>query len=73
LQNLKVLYGIGAVRLTPDNRVVRVGGVKYTVKGGVIYDAKALLADVREMVRTAKDQEGSEIVQPGLEADTGAW
>jgi hypothetical protein len=33
---------------------VRMGGVKYTVKDGIVYDAKALLKDVREMVKTAK-------------------
>ena len=28
LENLKVLYGTGAVKLTEENEVVRVGGVK---------------------------------------------
>ena len=28
LQNLKVLYGTGAIKLTESNEVVRVGGVK---------------------------------------------
>jgi hypothetical protein len=28
-----------------------VGGVTYSVKDGVVYDAKALLAEVRRMVR----------------------
>jgi len=36
LRNLKVLYGTGAIKLTEDNEVVRVGGVKYTVKDGVV-------------------------------------
>ena len=36
LQNLKVLYGTGAIKLTESNEVVRVGGVKYTIKDGVI-------------------------------------
>lgn len=66
LANLKVLYGTGAIRLTEDNRVVRVGGVKYTIKDGIIYDAKALLEDVENMVRTAKQKEGFELVQPGI-------
>ncbi len=65
LANLKVLYGIGAVRLNEANQVVRVGGIKYTIKDGVIYDAPALLAEVRAMVREAKDREGFEITQPG--------
>lgn len=65
LQNLKVLYGTGAIKLTEDNEVVRVGGVKYTVKDGVIYDAKQLLEDVKEMVRQAKKDDDFEITQPG--------
>ena len=28
-------------------RVERVGGVKYTIKDGIVYDARRLLADVR--------------------------
>jgi hypothetical protein len=31
-----------------------VGGVKYTIKDGIVYDAKKLLADVRAMVAEAK-------------------
>ena len=66
LENLKVLYGTGAIKLTEDNQVVRVGGVKFTIKDGIIYDAKKLLADVRDMVKEAKEKENFEIVQPGL-------
>jgi predicted amidohydrolase YtcJ len=65
LQNLKVLYGTGAIRLNDDGRVVRAGGVKYTIKDGIVYDAKALLADVRRMVKEAKEKENFEIRQPG--------
>ncbi len=63
LQNLKVLYGTGAIKLTDDNEVVRVGGVKYTIKDGILYDAKELLKDVRDMVKEAKD--GRNLKQPG--------
>ncbi len=66
LKNFKVLYGTGAVRLTKDNEVVRAGGIKYTISNGVIYDAKGLLAKVRNMVQKAKDKEGFEIKQPGV-------
>ena len=65
LENLKVLYGIGAVKLDQQNNVVRVGGVKYTVKDGIVFDAKALLGDVRRIVREAKDKENFAITQPG--------
>lgn len=66
LQNLQVLYGTGAIQLTENNEVVRVGGVKYTVKDGIIYDAKKLLEDVRKMVEEAKQKENYEILQPGV-------
>ena len=57
LENLKVLYGNGAVRLNDDTgEVERVGGIKYTIKDGIVYDAQQLLADVREMVRQAKEE-----------------
>ncbi len=66
LENLKVLYGTGAIRLTEDNKVVRVGGVKYTIKDGIVYDAKALLEEVKQQVRDAKATAGYKIMQPGI-------
>jgi imidazolonepropionase-like amidohydrolase len=66
LQNLKVLYGTGAVKLTKDNEVIRAGGVKYTIKDGIIYDAKRLLADVKKMVDTEKAKTNWKLVQPGM-------
>ncbi len=65
LENLKVLYGTGAIKLTEENEVVRVGGVKYTIKDGIVYDAKKLLEDVKEMVKEAKEEENFTIKQPG--------
>jgi hypothetical protein len=67
LQNLQVLYGTGAIKLTEDNKVIRVGGVKYTVKDGIIYDAKKLLDDVKRMVKEEKAKSGFVIKQPGVE------
>jgi imidazolonepropionase-like amidohydrolase len=66
LENLKVLYGTGAIKLNDKNIVTRVGGVKYTVKDGIIYDSKKLLNQVKEMVKVAKEKEGFELKQPGL-------
>ncbi|PRX54131.1 amidohydrolase family protein [Flagellimonas meridianipacifica] len=66
LKNLKVLYGTGAIRLTEDNEVVRVGGVKYTIKDGVIFDSKALLRDVKAMVAEEKQKLNYTIKQPGM-------
>lgn len=66
LENFQVLYGTGAVKLNDQNEAVRVGGVRWTIKDGIIYDAKKLLADVREIVRKAKaDEGGYELKQPG--------
>ena len=65
LENLKVLYGTGAIKLDKDNNVVRVGGVKYTIKDGIVYDSKLLLEDVKKMVRDKKDELNYEIYQPG--------
>jgi imidazolonepropionase-like amidohydrolase len=57
LQNLKVLYGTGAVRLNDrTDRVERVGGIRFTLKDGVVYDAKKLLADVASMVERQKKE-----------------
>jgi imidazolonepropionase-like amidohydrolase len=67
LVNLKVLYGTGAIKLTEDNEVVRVGGVKYTVKDGIIYDAKGLLEEVKQMVKAKKVEEGFTLKQPGIQ------
>ena len=66
LKNLKVLYGTGAIKLTESNEVVRVGGVKYTIKDGVIYDAKKLLLDVKQMVDTQKEEKNWILKQPGI-------
>jgi imidazolonepropionase-like amidohydrolase len=52
LANFKLLYGTGHIRLDREaGEVQRVGGVKYTVKDGIVFDAKALLEDVRGLVQ----------------------
>ncbi|WP_233530761.1 amidohydrolase family protein [Gelidibacter salicanalis] len=66
LNNLQTLYGTGAIKLTENNEVVRVGGVKFTIKDGIIYDAKKLLSDVKEMVKKEKDRIGYKLTQPGI-------
>jgi hypothetical protein len=56
LENMKVLYGTGAVKLNDESgEVERVGGVNYTIKDGIIFDAKALLNDVKNMVDKQKE------------------
>ncbi len=66
LQNLKVLYGTGAIKLSEDNEVQRVGGVNYTIKDGIVYDAKQLLLDVKKNVDHKKNETGYKILQPGM-------
>jgi hypothetical protein len=59
LRNLKTLYGTGALRLNDNSRrMERVGGVRWTIKDGILYDAKQLLADVNTMVRKDKLDKG---------------
>ena len=55
LKNLKVLYGTGAEKLNDETgKVERVGGVKYTIKDGIVYDAKQLLQQVANDVAEEK-------------------
>jgi hypothetical protein len=55
LQNLKVLYANGTIRLNDKTgKVERVGGVTWTIKDGIVYDAKKLAADVQAMVEKQK-------------------
>ena len=50
-----MLYGTGALRLNDaSGQVERVGGIRYTIKDGIVYDAKRLLADVAAMVEKQK-------------------
>ncbi len=68
LANLKVLYGTGTIRLNKENKVERVGGVQYTIKDGIVFDARQLLSDVKAMVASAKQKAGIErLPQPGME------
>jgi len=55
IENLKVLYGTGALKLNDETgKPEQVGGVKWTIKDGIVYDAKQLLADVARMVETQR-------------------
>jgi imidazolonepropionase-like amidohydrolase len=64
LANLHVLLGTGTIRLNDrTGKVESIGGIDYTIKDGIVYDAKALLAEVAEMVQAHKDRRG---IAPGL-------
>jgi hypothetical protein len=57
LENLKVLYPTGVVEranIDGTGELVRRGGVKWTIKDGIVYHAPTLLEDVKEMVREAR-------------------
>jgi imidazolonepropionase-like amidohydrolase len=63
LENLHVLLGTGTIKLNDETQQVeRVGGVLYTVKDGVVYDARELRRDIRDMVRAEKEKRG---IRPG--------
>ncbi|MDB4887983.1 MAG: amidohydrolase [Gemmatimonadetes bacterium] len=53
LENLKVLYPTGTDEIR-NGRVVRGGGVEWTIRDGIPYHAPSLLAQVKEMVARAR-------------------
>ncbi len=58
LRNFKVLYGTGHMRLNRESgELERVGGVRYTIKDGIVFDAQRLRADVRRMVAEERRRE----------------
>jgi imidazolonepropionase-like amidohydrolase len=58
VRNFKVLYGTGHMKLDRSaGALTRVGGVSHTIKDGIVFDAKALLEDVREMVSAERARE----------------
>jgi len=60
LANLKVLYGTGHTRLNREtNTLETVGGVRWTIKDGIVFDARALLKDVADMVEMQKLRENA--------------
>lgn len=55
LENFKVMYGTGVMRYSSDRAtMVPGGGVRWTIKNGIVFDAKALLRDVEEYVAEMK-------------------
>lgn len=63
LENLHVLMGTGTLKLNDDTgEVERIGGVRYTIKDGIVYDAVEMRRGIREMVQAEKDRRG---IPPG--------
>ena len=54
LKNLKYLYGTGDIKINENNEAVRVGGIKYTIKDGIIFDSRQLLEDAKKIVEEEK-------------------
>jgi hypothetical protein len=64
LQNFKTLYATGHLRLDRETgEVRRVGGVDYTIRDGIVYDAKELRDDIKAMVAAEKKRRG---LPPGM-------
>ncbi|WP_158912651.1 amidohydrolase family protein [Caulobacter sp. S45] len=59
LANMKLLFGTGTLRLNDaTGKTEQVGGVKYTIKDGIVYDARQLRAEIRDMVAKEKAARG---------------
>ena len=59
LANFKTLYATGHLRMdTETGEVERVGGVAYTIRDGIVYDAAELRAQIRAMVAAEKEARG---------------
>ncbi len=54
LKNLKYLYGTGDIKINSNNEAIRVGGIKYTIKDGIIFDSRQLLEDAKNIVDEEK-------------------
>lgn len=53
LKNFKYLYPGGVFELE-DGKMVKVGGVKWSIKDGFVYNAPTILEDVKKMVEEAR-------------------
>jgi imidazolonepropionase-like amidohydrolase len=50
LRDLKVLYGTGIQKLGSSGKLEPGGGIHFTIRDGIVYDARALLRNVERMV-----------------------
>jgi len=53
LANLKYLYPTGVIDIK-DGKAVTRGGIKWTIKDGIVYDTPRLIEEVKDMVRKAR-------------------
>lgn len=54
LKNLRFLYATGAWTLDAAGTMITKGGIRYTIKDGMVIDAPGLMREVERMVREAK-------------------
>ncbi len=67
LANFKVLFGTGHPVLNRESgKMQRTRGIQYTIKDGIVFDAKVLLSQVRELVKEQQRRES----QSGAESGT---
>ncbi len=57
LENFKVLYPTGVDEIT-DGKVVKTGGIEWTIKDGIPFHAPTLAAEIRAMVAKEKSRKG---------------
>lgn len=55
LENLRYLYAFGALTVDEEGEMVRRGGVRWTVKEGVVFDNALLIQEVMRMVEESKE------------------
>ncbi len=55
LDNLRYMYAFGALDMTDDGEIVRRGGVRWTIKEGVVFDNAVLMSEVERMVAESKE------------------
>ena len=62
IANLKVLYATGHIKLDDNNTPVRVGGIDYVIKKGIVYDGETLRESIKSLVSAEKTKLG---IAPG--------
>ena len=55
IENLKFLYPTGVTDMDEDKLIQR-GGIKWTIKDGIIYHGPTMLEDVKKIVDKAKQE-----------------
>lgn len=67
LEDFKTLYGTGALRADRENnKMERIRALKYTIKAGEVFDSQALLREIKEDVKKAKEKAEIKVEIPVL-------